>query len=104
MSTFSRMLKNGSARPFSQRAPAILSHARKQVASGLFQHLAKAALLCPVVLGLVSSLLGQQHPNLGRPLTPGEIRKIDITIASDGAGLPAGSGSVSAGATVYAQK
>lgn len=44
------------------------------------------------------------HPNLGRPLTPGEIRKLDITIAPDGRGLPEGSGSVEQGAKVYADK
>ena len=50
------------------------------------------------------SLHGQQRPNLGRSLTPEEVKKIDITVATDGTGLPPGSGSVSAGATVYAQK
>ena len=44
------------------------------------------------------------HPNLGRPLTPDEIRKLDITIAPDGRGLPQGSGSVEQGAKVYAEK
>jgi cytochrome c len=42
-----------------------------------------------------------QAPNLGRPVTPEEIRKTDITIWPDGKGLPPGSGSVSAGAAVY---
>src|SRR5438128_2448554 len=50
------------------------------------------------------SAQGQQHPNLGRSLTPEEVQKIDITVAPDGTGLPPGSGSVSAGAAVYAQK
>lgn len=45
-----------------------------------------------------------QGPNLGRPLTPEEIEKNDITVAPDGAGLPSGSGSVSAGEAVYKQK
>jgi mono/diheme cytochrome c family protein len=44
-----------------------------------------------------------QGPNLGRPLTAEEVRKIDITVSPDGRGLPAGSGSVSAGAAVYAK-
>jgi mono/diheme cytochrome c family protein len=44
-----------------------------------------------------------QTPNLGRPLTPEEIRKVNITVAPDGKGLPLGSGSVSAGAAVYAR-
>jgi mono/diheme cytochrome c family protein len=43
-------------------------------------------------------------PKLGRELTPDEVRKLDITVAPDGAGLPPGSGSVAAGAAVYAQK
>ena len=57
-----------------------------------------AAALC------VSAAALAQGPNLGRPLTPEEIEKIDITIAPDGSGLPEGSGSVSSGAAVYKQK
>jgi cytochrome c len=53
---------------------------------------------------LISTLQAQQRPNLGRELTPDDIKKMDITIAPDGTGLPAGSGSVSAGATLFAQK
>jgi S-disulfanyl-L-cysteine oxidoreductase SoxD len=55
-------------------------------------------------LCLISTVCEAQHPNLGRPLTPEEISKLDITVAPDGSGLPAGSGSVSAGANVYAEK
>jgi mono/diheme cytochrome c family protein len=44
-----------------------------------------------------------QGPNLGRPLTAEEIQKINITVTPDGKGLPPGSGSVSAGAAVYAR-
>jgi len=58
--------------------------------------------LCASVLLCVH--LAARQPNLGRPLTPKEIQKIDITIATDGAGLPAGSGSVKGGADVYASK
>jgi S-disulfanyl-L-cysteine oxidoreductase SoxD len=57
-----------------------------------------AALFC-----YLPSLDSAQGPNLGRPLTPEEIRKADITVAPDGKGLPPGSGSVSAGAAVYAK-
>jgi len=53
---------------------------------------------------LISSLSYAQHPNLGRPLTPDEISKLDITVAPDGSGLPPVSGSVSQGAKVYADK
>ena len=65
----------------------------------------KWALLFPAaVLCLLPVVCEAQHPNLGRPLTPDEIRKLDITVEPDGRGLPAGSGSVSAGAMVYEQK
>jgi cytochrome c len=50
---------------------------------------------------VMPTLCGAQSPDLGRPLTPDEIRKIDITVIPDGRGLPPGSGSVSAGAAVY---
>ena len=52
---------------------------------------------------LPPSVRGAQGPNRGRPLTPEEIRKIDITVLPDGRGLPSGGGSVSAGAAVYAK-
>jgi mono/diheme cytochrome c family protein len=45
-----------------------------------------------------------QGPGLGRALSLDEVRQLDISIASDGSGLPPGSGSVAAGASVYAQK
>jgi hypothetical protein len=62
-------------------------------------------LLPAAALCLLSCLVCHaQHPNLGRPLTPDEIRKLDITVFPDGRGLPPGKGSVSAGAKVYAQK
>ena len=57
-------------------------------------------LACLISLGavcLLPSVCGAQGPNLGRPLTPEELRKIDITVVPDGRGLPPGSGSVSAG-------
>ena len=56
-----------------------------------------------IALGFSASAVSAQSPTLGRQLTPDEIRKIDITILPDGRGLPPGSGSVSAGATVYAK-
>lgn len=54
-------------------------------------------------LVLAPAVCRAQSPNLGRQLTPEEIRKIDITVSPDGRGLPPGSGSVSAGAAVYAK-
>jgi|SRR5579864_9252734 S-disulfanyl-L-cysteine oxidoreductase SoxD len=56
-----------------------------------------------VLLFLAPAVCLAQSPNLGRPLTPEEIRKVDITVAPDGKGLPPGNGSVSAGAAVYAK-
>lgn len=61
-------------------------------------------LLTAAAFCMVSSLCHAQHPNLGRPLTPEEISKLDITVAPDGGGLPPGSGSVVQGAKVYADK
>jgi S-disulfanyl-L-cysteine oxidoreductase SoxD len=66
----------------------------------------KLQIFCMVaVLALCASaaLRAAQSPNLGRPLTPDEIKKMDITVVPDGRGLPAGSGSVSSGAAVYAK-
>jgi S-disulfanyl-L-cysteine oxidoreductase SoxD len=56
------------------------------------------------LLVCMGAALQAQTPGLGRALTPDEVRKLDITVAPNGAGLPPGSGSVSAGATVFAQK
>lgn len=67
-----------------------------------FSFAVSAAALAAVV-GVAPSLCRAQSPNLGRPLTPEEIRKIDITVLPDGRGLPSGSGSVSAGTAVYAK-
>jgi S-disulfanyl-L-cysteine oxidoreductase SoxD len=61
-------------------------------------------LLPLAMLCFVPAMCSAQSPNLGRPLTPEEIRKVDITVEPDGKGLPAGSGSVTAGAAVYANK
>ncbi len=61
-------------------------------------------LLAAAALCLLSSVCRAQHPNLGRPLTPEEISKLDLTVAPDGNGLPPGSGSVAMGAKVYADK
>src|SRR3989440_12871324 len=45
-----------------------------------------------------------ETPNLGRPATAAEITGWDISVAPDGAGLPAGSGTALKGAAVYEQK
>ena len=53
---------------------------------------------------IAGTAFAAETPNLGRPATPAEIGRVDISIAPDGATLPAGSGSVAQGAEVYAQK
>src|ERR1700693_1839217 len=66
----------------------------------------KLQIFCAIaVLAFSASahLCAAQSPNLGRPLTPEEIKKVDITVVPDGRGLPSGSGSVSLGAAVYAK-
>src|SRR5215467_3441571 len=59
------------------------------------------AILC---LAVSSRCEAQSSPNLGRPLTPDEVKDADITVFPDGRGLPDGRGSVSTGATVYVMK
>ena len=56
----------------------------------------RIAILEPVVLAVGFALMAEQAPhyNLGRPATPGEIRKRDISVAPDGTGLPVGHGTV----------
>src|SRR5271163_5230836 len=61
------------------------------------------SLFAAAAIFLIPPVCGAQAPNLGRPLTPEEIQKIDITVAPDGKGLPAGSGTVAAGAALYAK-
>ena len=43
-------------------------------------------------------------PGLGQEISPADLAAWDISIAPDGVGLPEGSGSVTAGADVYAAK
>lgn len=64
----------------------------------------KAARLLIAVCSVVGVVQAADGPKLGRELTGEEVRKVDITVAPDGSGLPPGSGSVAAGAAVYAQK
>ena len=47
---------------------------------------------------------GEDGPGLGRPAPPDLIRRLDITVAGDGTGLPPGAGSVTEGRATYAAK
>lgn len=44
------------------------------------------------------------RPNLGQPITPGDLAPWDITIFPDGTGLPAGSGTAKQGAPIFQAK
>src|SRR3977135_2110154 len=57
-----------------------------------------------ILVTSVASAATPAPPKLGRPATPDEIARIDISIPPDGKGLPAGSGSVAQGMAVFAQK
>ena len=60
------------------------------------------------MLGVVALLAvnagAADGPKLGREATEAEVAGWDISVLPDGRGLPAGSGTVAAGATVYAAK
>ena len=61
-------------------------------------------LVLTTALFSISWVCEAQKPNLGRPLTSEDVKKVDITVLPDGRGLPSGSGSARSGATVYAEK
>jgi cytochrome c len=60
-----------------------------------------AGLVAAAAFCFLPAICAAQGPGLGRPVSPEEIQKIDLTVRPDGKGLPAGSGSVSTGAAVY---
>jgi len=65
--------------------------------------LAPLLILLPLaVLGLAAAPAAP--PALGRPATPDEVARADISIDPSGAGLPKGSGSVAQGAAIYTAK
>src|SRR5579872_1321722 len=67
----------------------------------------RGALLAATLLSVIATTALAADiapPKLGRPATPDEIAKADISIPPDGTGLPAGSGSVAQGAQVFAAK
>src|ERR1051326_892217 len=58
--------------------------------------LAALALLCAPALGA--------GPNLGQPLTHGDLAAWEIHVLPDGKGLPPGSGTMAQGAPIFAQR
>jgi S-disulfanyl-L-cysteine oxidoreductase SoxD len=59
-------------------------------------------IVCLLVTGSISAFA--QAPNLGKPITPGEIAAWDINVLPDGTGLPTGSGKAADGARIYSAK
>jgi cytochrome c len=60
------------------------------------------SLLAIALAGAVTVAAQTPGSDLGRPVTPDEIRNLGAAIAPDGNGLPEGAGSVSAGRGVFA--
>lgn len=54
------------------------------------------------LLSTVTGAFAQEGPGLGTEATAEQIAAWDVSIAADGAGLPAGSGSATQGAAIYA--
>jgi len=55
-------------------------------------------------LGLGAGALAAEGPGLGEPITEADLAPWDMTIMPDGTGLPAGGGTASLGAPIFAQK
>lgn len=67
---------------------------------------ARHGVLVLLLTGVTGAALAQPPARygLGRPATPAEIAALDIDVRPDGTGLPAGSGTSSGGAAIYASK
>lgn len=61
-------------------------------------------LSCAVIAFAAPNAHSADAPSMGRIATPDEISRGDLIIAPDGENLPTGSGSVTEGAMVYAEK
>ncbi|MEO0424499.1 MAG: cytochrome c [Pseudomonadota bacterium] len=62
------------------------------------------ALLLGVAMAACAAEERSASPNLGEPVDPQTLLALDRTVFPDGAGLPEGSGDVSAGETLFAQR
>src|ERR1700674_82630 len=62
------------------------------------------AAAAPALLFALASAAFAQSPNLGKPISQEDLASWDISIGPDGAGLPAGSGTVKQGEAVFAAK
>lgn len=55
-----------------------------------------------VAAGFAASAAAQQGPNLGEPISAADLAPWDISVETDGVGLPPGSGDATKGAQLYA--
>ncbi len=61
---------------------------------------AATALACLFAAGAARA----ESPNLGQPITEGDIKGWDLSVLPDGTGLPPGSGTAAQGAKIFAEK
>ena len=61
------------------------------------------AIAAALLLGAAVAVAAEM-PKFGKPISENDLKAWDISIAPDGVGLPAGSGTPAQGATVYAAK
>jgi cytochrome c len=57
-----------------------------------------------LVVALAAGAALAQTPNLGKPVSPSDLKAWDIFVMPDGTGLPPGSGTAAQGAPIYKQK
>ena len=66
--------------------------------------MSKTLLLSAALACACASANAAEAPKFGKPISEADASAWDISIAPDGKGLPAGSGTVAQGAALYAQK
>jgi cytochrome c len=66
--------------------------------------MSKTFVLAAMALAACTQTAPRQRIGLGQTPTPAQIRGWDIDVRADGAGLPAGSGSVAQGRAIYAAR
>ena len=66
--------------------------------------LAAAFVLALGPLAVPATALAQHGPGLGQPISEADIAPWDISVQTDGQGLPPGSGKAKAGEAIYAEK
>ena len=55
-------------------------------------------------LTLAAGTAAAEGPNLGKPISPSDLKAWDIFVMPDGTGLPSGSGTAAQGAPIFKQK